>query len=37
MNIPGTTGGNWRWRFTRDMLTDKARARLRELTRQAGR
>lgn len=31
MNIPGTIGGNWEWRFTFDMLTDKVTSRLREL------
>ncbi len=33
MNLPGTTQGNWEWRFTADMLTPKTRGRLRELTR----
>jgi len=37
MNIPGTTQGNWRWRFTADLLTDKIRDRLREMTRLYGR
>jgi 4-alpha-glucanotransferase len=37
MNIPGTTQGNWRWRFTADMLTDRIRDRLREMTRLYGR
>ncbi len=32
MNLPGTAHGNWRWRFTLDMPTDGARARLGELT-----
>ncbi|MFU8796568.1 MAG: 4-alpha-glucanotransferase [Dehalococcoidia bacterium] len=32
MNLPGTARGNWRWRFTFDMLTDAVRDRLRELT-----
>lgn len=32
MNTPGVNGGNWRWRFTADMLTDAVRDRLRELT-----
>jgi 4-alpha-glucanotransferase len=31
MNLPATASGNWRWRFTRDMLTDDAAHRLREL------
>jgi 4-alpha-glucanotransferase len=33
MNFPGTTSGNWRWRYTPEMLTDSLRARLLELTR----
>ncbi|MFC1871823.1 4-alpha-glucanotransferase [Chloroflexota bacterium] len=33
MNLPGTTKGNWEWRFTSDMLTPTIRERLRELTR----
>jgi 4-alpha-glucanotransferase len=37
MNIPGTTQGNWRWRFTAGMLTDRIRDRLREMTRLYGR
>jgi 4-alpha-glucanotransferase len=37
MNIPGTTQGNWRWRFTTDALTDRIRDRLREMTRLYGR
>ncbi len=32
MNIPGKEGGNWRWRFTWDMLTPEMKARLKELT-----
>ncbi|MGQ9546540.1 MAG: 4-alpha-glucanotransferase [Dehalococcoidia bacterium] len=32
MNIPGTTEGNWCWRFTSDMLTAEIKARLKELT-----
>ena len=32
MNVPGVTGGNWRWRFTWNMLTDSMKKRLRELT-----
>ena len=32
MNVPGRAGGNWRWRCTDEMLTDKAFARLRDLT-----
>jgi len=37
MNIPGTTQGNWRWRFTTDALTDRIRDRLREMTQLYGR
>ncbi len=32
MNRPGTVTGNWRWRFTPDMLTDNIKIRLKELT-----
>lgn len=32
MNIPGTTDGNWRWRFRADQLTDSHVNRLAELT-----
>jgi 4-alpha-glucanotransferase len=32
MNLPGTSSGNWRWRFTADQLTPGIGARLRELT-----
>ena len=31
MNRPGTTEGNWAWRFSGDMLTDATKDRLREL------
>ncbi len=37
MNYPGTTEGNWRWRFSRRMLTDRLSATLRELTEIYGR
>ncbi len=37
MNVPGRSGGNWRWRFTSRMLTVRARERLRQLTIVAGR
>jgi len=33
MNLPGTSQGNWEWRFTSDMLTPTIKERLRELTR----
>lgn len=32
MNLPGTTSGNWVWRFTFDMLTAKMKERLKEIT-----
>ena len=32
MNRPATLGGNWVWRFRREMLTEEVKARLRELT-----
>lgn len=32
MNLPGTTEGNWRWRFTFEMLSDEIKDRLKELT-----
>jgi 4-alpha-glucanotransferase len=32
MNLPGTSQGNWEWRFTDDMLTPTIREKLRELT-----
>jgi 4-alpha-glucanotransferase len=32
MNLPGTSSGNWRWRFTADQLTPEIAQRLRELT-----
>jgi 4-alpha-glucanotransferase len=32
MNLPGTSNGNWRWRFTADQLTPAIGERLRELT-----
>jgi 4-alpha-glucanotransferase len=32
MNFPSTESGNWQWRYTPEMLTDMACARLRELT-----
>jgi 4-alpha-glucanotransferase len=37
MNIPGTTEGNWCWRFVPDMLTEEIKARLKELTALYGR
>ena len=32
MNHPSTVGGNWTWRFLPELLTDRLRDRLRELT-----
>jgi 4-alpha-glucanotransferase len=32
MNLPGTTGGNWRWRVSPALLTDEPFERLGELT-----
>jgi 4-alpha-glucanotransferase len=32
MNRPAESKGNWTWRFTREMLTDEIKSRLRELT-----
>jgi 4-alpha-glucanotransferase len=37
MNLPGTTSGNWIWRFTFDMLTDNMKERLKEMTMLYGR
>jgi 4-alpha-glucanotransferase len=37
MNFPGTTEGNWCWRFVPDMLTEEIKDRLRELTALYGR
>jgi 4-alpha-glucanotransferase len=32
MNLPGTTSGNWTWRFTFDMLTPEMKEKLKEMT-----
>jgi len=32
MNLPGTSSGNWRWRYTAEQLTPEIKERLRELT-----
>jgi 4-alpha-glucanotransferase len=32
MNLPGTSRGNWRWRFRREMLTPACRDRLRKMS-----
>ena len=37
MNIPGRTGGNWRWRCTEDMLSDLPFERLRDVTKGSNR
>ncbi len=37
MNTPGTTDGNWEWRFTWDMVHDHHAKRLYEMTAIAGR
>ena len=37
MNHPGTTAGNWSWRFRTGMLADEVRDRLRDLTALYGR
>jgi len=37
MNLPGTTEGNWCWRFVPDMLTKEIKARLKKLTALSGR
>jgi 4-alpha-glucanotransferase len=37
MNVPGTSGGNWRWRCTEDMLSASAFDALRALTESSNR
>jgi 4-alpha-glucanotransferase len=37
MNIPGTKSGNWRWRFTWNMLTGDMKHRMRHLAETTGR
>lgn len=37
MNVPGQAGGNWRWRFRPAALSEEFAARLRRMTRAAGR
>src|SRR5262249_52746683 len=37
MNLPGTSEGNWRWRFTEEMLSPSVFDRLRDLTSASGR
>jgi 4-alpha-glucanotransferase len=37
MNVPSRSGGNWQWRYTRDLITEEIIGRLRELSRLYGR
>jgi len=37
MNLPGRTEGNWRWRYTEEMLTPETLGRLHDLTRRSAR
>lgn len=37
MNVPGTTGNNWKWRFRWDQLTPEIEERMRRLTEETGR
>jgi len=37
MNVPGTTVGNWRWRFTENMIDPSVFQRLQQLTSASGR
>lgn len=37
MNFPGTTGGNWQWRFTWDQISDDLAGTLKEMTEMYGR
>ena len=37
MNLPGRADGNWRWRFTEDMLTPETLNHLRDLTQRSAR
>lgn len=37
MNVPSRASGNWRWRYKRDQLTDRAKGRLRRLVEISGR
>jgi 4-alpha-glucanotransferase len=37
MNYPGKPQGNWRWRYSADLLTEELASRLRELTEIYGR
>lgn len=37
MNFPNTLGGNWKWRYKKEMLTDDILRRLKKLTKLYGR
>jgi len=37
MNVPSTTGNNWRWRMTEDQVKPELAGKLRDLTRMYGR
>ena len=37
MNVPGRAEGNWRWRCTEEMLSERAFEWLRDLTNTSGR
>lgn len=37
MNTPGTTAGNWGWRFSEDMVSDETVKWLRKITSESGR
>ncbi|HEX2524198.1 MAG TPA: 4-alpha-glucanotransferase, partial [Terriglobia bacterium] len=37
MNVPGCADGNWRWRCTEDMFSDRAFEELRDLTKNSNR
>jgi 4-alpha-glucanotransferase len=37
MNVPGTKGGNWQWRFRWDQLTPEIKQRMRALAEATGR
>jgi 4-alpha-glucanotransferase len=37
MNVPGRADGNWRWRCTEDMFSDRAFEELRDLTKNSNR
>jgi 4-alpha-glucanotransferase len=37
MNVPGRAGGNWRWPFTEDMVSDQAFEWVRGFTKSSNR